>query len=123
MLGYAFTGSFGTLSRSLETVRGLVLSGYEVQPIMSPYVYTANTRFTDALTFRGQVEAITGHSIIHTVEGAEPLGPKTPLEALIIAPCTGNTLAKIANGITDTAVTKAVAAVFVWNFGVRGADQ
>ena len=110
MLGYAFTGSFCTLSRSLETLRSLVLSGYEIQPIMSPYVYTANTRFTNAETFREQVKAICGREIIHTVEGAEPLGPKTPLEALIIAPCTGNTLAKIANGITDTAVVMAAKA-------------
>ena len=110
MLGYAFTGSFCTLSRSLETMRSLVLSGYEIQPIMSPYVYTANTRFADALTFRGQVEAIAGRGIIHAIEDAEPLGPKTPLDALIIAPCTGNTLAKIANGITDTAVTMAAKA-------------
>ena len=110
MLGYAFTGSFCTLSRSLETMRSLVLSGYEIQPIMSHFVYTASTRFTDAATFRGQVEAITGRQVIHTVEEAEPLGPKTPLEALIIAPCTGNTLAKIANGITDTAVTMAAKA-------------
>ena len=110
MLGYAFTGSFCTLSRSLETMRSLVFSGYEIQPIMSPYVYTANTRFADASTFRGQVEAITGHEIIHTIEKAEPLGPKTPLDALIIAPCTGNTLAKIANGITDTSVTMATKA-------------
>ena len=110
MLGYAFTGSFCTLSRSLETLRSLMLSGYEIQPIMSPYVYTANTRFTSAETFREQVKAICGREIIHTVEGAEPLGPKTPLEALIIAPCTGNTLAKIANGITDTAVSMAAKA-------------
>ena len=110
MLGYAFTGSFCTLSRSLETLRSLVLPGYEIQPIMSHFVYTASTRFTDAVTFRGQVEAITGRQVIHTVEEAEPLGPKTPLEALIIAPCTGNTLAKIANGITDTAVTMAAKA-------------
>ena len=110
MLGYAITGSFCTLSRSLEAMRSLMLSGYELQPIMSPYVYTANTRFTSAETFREQVKAICGREIIHTVEGAEPLGPKTPLDALIIAPCTGNTLAKIANGITDTAVVMAAKA-------------
>ena len=91
-------------------MRSLVLSGYEIQPIMSHFVYTASTRFTSAETFREQVKAICGKEIIHTVEEAEPLGPKTPLEALIIAPCTGNTLAKIANGITDTAVTMAAKA-------------
>lgn len=110
MLGYAFCGSFCTLSRSLEAMRSLVLMGYEIQPIMSPYVYSANTRFTDAEVFRSQVTDIAGREIIHTVEGAEPLGPKTPLEALIIAPCTGNTLAKLAGGITDTSVSMAAKA-------------
>ena len=110
MLGYAFTGSFCTLSRSLEAMRSLAIAGYELQPIMSPFVYTASTRFTDAEIFREQVRAIAGRDVIHTVEAAEPLGPRTPLEALVIAPCTGNTLAKIANGITDTAVTMAAKA-------------
>lgn len=91
-------------------MRELVVAGAEVQPIMSPYVYSADTRFTVAATFRERVEAICGREIIHTVEGAEPLGPKTPLEALIIAPCTGNTLAKISAGITDTSVTMAAKA-------------
>ena len=87
-----------------------MLAGLEIQPIMTPFVYSADTRFTDAETFRHRVCEIAGRDIIHTVDGAEPLGPKTPLEALIIAPCTGNTLAKIANGITDTAVTMAAKA-------------
>ncbi len=110
MLGYAFCGSFCTLSRSLETARSLVSAGYELQPIMSPYVYSASTRFTNAETFREQVRELCGRDIIHTVEGAEPLGPKTPLDALVIAPCTGNTLAKLAGGITDTSVTMAAKA-------------
>ena len=110
MLGYAFCGSFCTLSRSLEAMRELVAEGFEIQPIMTPFVYSADTRFTEAETFRRRVSEITGRDIIHTIEAAEPLGPKTPLEALIIAPCTGNTLAKIANGITDTSVTMAAKA-------------
>ena len=110
MLGYAFCGSFCTLSRSLEAMRELVLAGFDVQPIMTPFVYSRDTRFTDAETFRRRVAEIAGRDIIHTVEDAEPLGPKTPLDALIIAPCTGNTMAKIANGITDTAVTMAAKA-------------
>ena len=110
MLGYALCGSFCTLSRSLETMRELACAGWEIQPIMSPYVYSADTRFTDAATFRRQVFEITGREIIHTVEGAEPLGPKLPLDALVIAPATGNTIAKIANGITDTSVTMAAKA-------------
>ena len=91
-------------------MRELVLAGFDVQPIMTPFVYSHDTRFTDAETFRRRVAEIAGRDIIHTVEDAEPLGPKTPLDALIIAPCTGNTMAKIANGITDTAVTMAAKA-------------
>ena len=91
-------------------MRSLLSAGYEIQPIMSSAVYTTDTRFTNALTFRRQVTELTGRGIIYTVEGAEPLGPKEPLEALIIAPCTGNTLAKIAGGITDTSVTMAAKA-------------
>jgi len=110
MIGYAMCGSFCTLSRSLEVMRSLVGSGRELLPIMSPIVYSTDTRFTDAETFCRQVREACGRDIVHTVEAAEPLGPKTPLEALIIAPCTGNTLAKIANGVTDTSVTMAAKA-------------
>lgn len=110
MIGYAMCGSFCTLSRSLEEMRSLAERGYEILPIMSPITYLTDTRFTDAEILRERVRAITGHDIVHTVEEAEPLGPRTPLEALIIAPCTGNTLAKIANGVTDTSVTMAAKA-------------
>lgn len=91
-------------------MRSLVESGREVLPIMSPIVYSTDSRFTVADIFREQVRAACGRDIVHTVEEAEPLGPRTPLEALIIAPCTGNTMAKIANGITDTSVTMAAKA-------------
>ena len=110
MIGYAMCGSFCTLSRSLEIMRSLVESGRDVLPIMSPIVYSTDSRFTVADTFREQVRSVSGRDIVHTVEEAEPLGPRTPLEALIIAPCTGNTMAKIANGITDTSVTMAAKA-------------
>ena len=110
MIGYAFTGSFCTLARSLAELRALVSSGYDVLPIMSENAYSTDTRFFSAEDFRGQVASICGQEIIHTIKDAEPLGPKRPLEYLIIAPCTGNTLAKIANGITDTAVTMAAKA-------------
>jgi dipicolinate synthase subunit B len=69
-----------------------------------------DTRFALAEEFSGRVEALVGRRIIHTVVDAEPLGPKEPLDALIVAPCTGNTLAKIAHGITDTAATMAIKA-------------
>jgi dipicolinate synthase subunit B len=88
----------------------MVALGYDVQPIMSERAYSEDTRFFKAEEFSRLVSDITGRSVIHTVVDAEPLGPKQPLEALIIAPCTGNTLAKISMGITDSSVTMAAKA-------------
>ena len=110
MIGYAFTGSFCTLSASLCELEWLLSAGFDVQPIMSENVYSTDTRFFKAEDFRKRVESLCARPIIHTVTAAEPLGPKMPLDYLIISPCTGNTLAKIANGITDTAVTMAAKA-------------
>lgn len=110
LIGYAFCGSFCTLSRSLAELRRLASMGYELQPIMSERVYSLDTRFWRAEDFRHRVAEVCGREIIHTVIGAEPLGPATPLDALIVAPCTGNTLAKVAAGITDSAVTMAIKA-------------
>ena len=110
MIGFAMTGSHCTLARALECLASLASRGYEVQPIMSESVYSTDTRFFSAELIRARVEALTGRSIIHTVKDAEPLGPALPLEALIIAPTTGNTLAKLASGITDTPVTMAAKA-------------
>ena len=109
-LGFAMCGSFCTHGDSLEVLRALLAKGYEVQPIMSECVYNTDTRFHLAEDLRCEVEILTGRKIIHTIFDAEPLGPSRPLDALIISPCTGNTLAKIANGITDTAVTMAAKA-------------
>ena len=110
MIGYAICGSFCTFRKSLDALSDLIDAGYEVQPIMSERAYSTDTRFFKAEDFKKEVYALTKRSIIHTVEAAEPLGPKTPLDALVIAPCTGNTLAKIARGITDSAVTMAAKA-------------
>ena len=110
MLGYAFCGSFCTHSESLSALSELLKQGYEIQPIMSENAYSTDTRFGKAEVLRERVKELCGREIIHTVTAAEPLGPKNPLDVLIIAPCTGNTLAKIANGITDTAVTMAAKA-------------
>ena len=110
MIGYAFCGSFCTLQKSMEQLSALVAQGQDVQAIMSEHVYTMDTRFGKAADFRAEAERITGRPVIASIVEAEPLGPKKPLEALIIAPCTGNTLAKIADGITDTAVTMAAKA-------------
>lgn len=110
MIGYGFCGSFCTLSRSLAALERLVEAGEEVLPILSPAVQETDTRFWQAAAFCERVREVTGKRPITTVVEAEPLGPKTPLEALIIAPLTGNTLAKLANGVTDTAVTMAAKA-------------
>lgn len=110
MIGYAICGSFCSFSLSLKALEGLVKSGYDIQPIMSERACSTDTRFWLASEFRGRVEQICGRQVIATIADAEPLGPKNPLDALIISPCTGNTLAKIAQGITDSAVTMATKA-------------
>lgn len=108
-LGYCITASHCTFRRSLEVLRGIA-EEYEIVPIMSENAYSRDTRFFAAADFVGEVERISGRSVIHTVRDAEPLGPGCPLDLLVVAPCTGNTLAKVANGITDTAATMAIKA-------------
>ena len=109
MIGYALTGSFCTVGRSLAVLEEL--GGYnEIVPIISASVAGTDTRFGTAEGTVGRITGICGRSPITTVKEAEPLGPAIPLEALVICPCTGNTLAKLANGITDTAVTMAAKA-------------
>ena len=110
MIGYAFCGSFCTLGDSLAALEKLALAGHEILPIMSEITYNTDTRFFSKETLRSKVRELTGRQIIHTVKDAEPLGPSHPLSALVIAPCTGNTLAKLASGITDSAVTMAAKA-------------
>ncbi len=110
MIGYAFCGSFCTLGKSLEIFKEMAKCGRELLPIVSENVYGTDTRFQNAAEFCAELESISKKKVIHTITEAEPLGPKTALDALIICPCTGNTLAKIANGITDTAVTMAAKA-------------
>ena len=110
MLGYAFCGSFCTHGVALKELKNLISMNYEVLPIMSENVWVTDTRFGTAASLRKEVEELCGKEIVHTVVDAEPLGPKVQLDALIISPCTGNTLAKRANGITDTAVCMAAKA-------------
>ena len=109
-IGYCFTGSFCTFARSYRTLEELVSLGYDVVPIMSENAFYTDTRFQKAEEFSTRVEALCQKRVIHTVVDAEPLGPRTPLDALIVAPCTGNTLAKMTRGITDTAATMAIKA-------------
>lgn len=103
-------GSFCTLDNSSAALLKLKNSGYDILPIMSENVYHTDTRFGSAKNLIENISGICSHDIIHTIADAEPLGPKVVLDALIICPCTGNTLAKLANGITDTPVCMAAKA-------------
>lgn len=106
-VGFALCGSFCTFQKALEQMRLLVSSGARVTPIMSENAYTTDTRFGTAEHFINEIESICGEKTIHTISSAEPVGPKKMFDVLLVEPCTGNTLAKLANGITDTAVTMA----------------
>ena len=110
MIGYAICGSFCTHKKSLEVLQTLKRDGWDLLPILSEISANTDTRFGSAPGLVKAVTEITGNDPIVTIAGAEPLGPSKPLDALIIAPCTGNTLAKMANGITDTVVCMAAKA-------------
>ncbi len=110
MTGFAFCGSFCNMDRAFEEFEKMIKNGNDVLPIMSTNVYTTDTRFGKAQDFIELAEKLSGNSVIHTLTDAEPLGPKIKLEVLCICPCTGNTLAKLANGICDTPVTLAAKA-------------
>lgn len=106
-IGFALCGSFCTFHKALEQMRLLVSSGARVIPVMSETAYSTDTRFGTAEHFKIEIESICGEKIIHTISAAEPIGPKKMFDVLLVEPCTGNTLGKLANGITDTAVTMA----------------
>ncbi len=106
-IGFAFTGSFCTLQEVIIELERLVFLGADVQPILSEVVGSFNTRFGRADDFRNRIEIITGKKCIESIVEAEPIGPKGVLDLLVIAPCTGNTTGKLANGITDSTVTMA----------------
>lgn len=106
-IGYAMCGSFCTFSKALEQMRRLVESGYRIIPIMSDNAYSTDTRFGKAAEMVKKCEEITGESVLHTSVQTEPIGPKKMCDLLVIAPCTGNTLAKLSLGVTDTSVTMA----------------
>ena len=104
MIGYAFCGSFCTISKSLIELRALKERGEDIIPFVSERVYSTDTRFFMAGELIAEIEAICGRAPIYKLEDAEPYGPRR-LDYLIISPCTGNTLSKIAHGITDSTVT------------------
>ena len=109
-IGFAFCGSFCTHKQALETLEAVKARFGDATGILSDASAAWDTRFGTAQALRAQIEAITGHGVIDTVNKAEPIGPKGLLDALVICPCTGNTLGKLANGITDSTVTLAAKA-------------
>ena len=107
-IGFALTGSFCTFSRVFPQAEALVKAGARVIPVLSFNAWALDTRFFKAGEVRARLREITGEEPLHTLEAVEPFGPKKALDLLVIAPCTGNTLAKIAAGITDTPAALAV---------------
>lgn len=109
-LGFVLTGSHCTLVRVLSVIERSVVEGADVTPVLSTAVHTTDTRFGEASSWYNQLRQITGKDPVTTIVDAEPIGPKKLFDLLVVAPCTGNTLAKLANGITDTAALMAVKA-------------
>ena len=108
-LGLALCGSYCTYEKLFQAAEKLAET-YDLIPIMSENAAETDTRFGTATEHIKRLMLLSGHKVVTTIAEAEPLGPASPLDALLIAPCTGNTLAKLAHGITDTAVTMAAKA-------------
>ncbi len=109
-IGFAMTGSFCTFTDAFNQLVVLLSEGAELTPIISYAVRDFDTRFGKAAEHRRYLETMCHRPIIDSIPAAEPIGPKALLDMVIVCPCTGNTLAKIVNGITDTPVTMAVKA-------------
>lgn len=106
-IGFALTGSFCTLDKVMPEIEKLIKEGAEVFPIISESVDKLDTKFGKAEDWKKQLIDITGKKIISSIVEAEPIGPKALFDLIVVAPCTGNTLSKLANAITDTSVTMA----------------
>ena len=107
-VGFAVTGSFCTFHKVFPQIQSIVNQNARVIPIMSEISYTTDTRFGKAEENIKKLEEMTGEKVIGSIKEAEPIGPKKLLDILIVAPCTGNTISKLANGIADSTVTLAV---------------
>ena len=107
-VGFALTGSFCTFEKAINQIEKFVTAGANVIPIMSFNAHKTDTRFGKAEEFIERIERITQKKVIATIEDAEPIGPKNMADIMVVLPCTGNTLAKLALGIYDTPVTLAV---------------
>lgn len=107
-IGFGMTGSFCTFDKIIPQIQKLVDSGADVTPILSNIVATADTRFMTKQQLFDTLKSITGKEPLTTIVEVEPIGPKKLLDVMVVAPCTGNSLAKLANGIADTPVLMAV---------------
>ncbi len=107
-IGFVLTGSFCTFSKTIPKMKELIEKGAEVIPIMSFNSYNLDTKFGKAQDFINEIEEITEKKIIHTIQEAEPIGPKRLTDIMVVAPCSGNTMAKLACDIIDTPATMAV---------------
>lgn len=108
IFGFAMCGSFCTFRPVIDEMRHISEEGYSLLPVMSYNAFNTDTRFGRAEDFIWEVEDICGKKVLKSIPDAEPIGPKKMVDLMIVAPCTGNTLGKLANGITDTPVTMAV---------------
>lgn len=110
-IGFVFTGSFCTFRKTIDQLKKIIELKAEVLPIMSNNSYTMDTKFGKAQDFIDEIEEITGRKILHTIQEVEPLGPKDMLDIIVVAPATGNTIAKLANDIVDGPAPMAVKSV------------
>lgn len=108
-IGFCICGSFCTHKKALKTMKALSKK-YEIVPILSERAAHTDTRFGTHNVLICEIKKICGREPVTTVEGAEPLGPIEPLDMLVICPCTGNTLSKLASGVSDSSVTLAAKA-------------
>ncbi len=106
-IGFVLTGSFCTFKKVIPKIKDLKEKKAKILPIMSYNAYNLDTKFGKAEDFILEIENITGNKIIHSIQGAEPIGPKNLTDIMIIAPCSGNTMAKLACDIIDTPATMA----------------
>ena len=109
-IGFCLTSSFCMFNNTIKQIKKITQKGGKVIPIMSENSYNMDTKFGLAQDFINEIESMTNQKIIHSLKDAELIGSKILTDILVIAPCSGNTIAKLAHGITDTAVTMAVKA-------------
>jgi len=107
-IGFVLTGSFCNFRKTIDELKKIVQLGATIVPIMSENSYTLDTKYGKASEFINEIEEITEKQILHTIQEVEPLGPKDMLDIIVVAPATGNTIAKLANDITDGSATAAV---------------